>query len=208
MEKRTINVGGKLFTSTVKTLSQCALFKEINMFVGDLFVDRSPKYFKVILEGLIYGSVSVEWNKGDMTRLKKEIDYYGCYIKVNNMVRSVSVDNTVLVKETETLTVSVKEPKKKKYEMMYVNYHNDLSFYGTEAVLYIPHKNIDEPYTLEFIVNNESVRKLVEKKDVVDNIVTIEIEPEYIKFMNNDVRIRVYNIDKLINKDSILKYVR
>jgi len=86
----TVNVGGKRFSTTMDTLTRgggnfvSTLISTMNASVhrdrkGNPFIDRSPEYFKVVLDYLRSGVLCIP-SGVDKKRLSSEFDYYGIQI--------------------------------------------------------------------------------------------------------------------------------
>ena len=83
----TINVGGTLFTTTISTLTKDPESMLATMFSTDLppardshgnvFIDRDPKTFGVILDFLRCGHLYDEGSDRTMEQLEMEADYFG-----------------------------------------------------------------------------------------------------------------------------------
>eukprot|EP01103_Thecamoeba_quadrilineata_P000545 TRINITY_DN10474_c0_g1_i1.p1 TRINITY_DN10474_c0_g1~~TRINITY_DN10474_c0_g1_i1.p1 ORF type:complete len:341 (-),score=43.15 TRINITY_DN10474_c0_g1_i1:36-1025(-) len=89
-EKIKINVGGTVFCTTRRTMlkepgSMLAAMFSGNFSIepdsdGEYFIDRSPKYFPIILEFLRDSTLDSEisrYDSDDLDHLLKELDYYG-----------------------------------------------------------------------------------------------------------------------------------
>ena len=83
----TINVGGTLFTTTTTTLTtdpESMLARMISTEVpqardskGNLFLDRNPKTFEIILEYLRTGSLNDNGAGCTLQQLETEAEYFG-----------------------------------------------------------------------------------------------------------------------------------
>jgi hypothetical protein len=78
----TIDVDGKRFTTFKETLLSCknSIFErliESNNLANELFVDRSPKYFPVILEFIRTKKIDYSrFKEEELKKLKEEADFY------------------------------------------------------------------------------------------------------------------------------------
>jgi len=89
-----INIGGKIFTLRLSqlvthkdTLFYFIIFNYVKTheFPKEIFIDRNYTYFHVIIEYLIFNSISLcKYNAQDRQEIKKEFEFYGISLKKNS----------------------------------------------------------------------------------------------------------------------------
>lgn len=93
-----IDVGGKRFATTKATLTKYpeSLFTAmLSVWTpeddGSYFIDRSPKYFSLLLDYLRNGGVDELWTRDQFSMLQKELAFYKIPVYVEKTGNVVSL---------------------------------------------------------------------------------------------------------------------
>lgn len=110
----TINVGGRLFTTRLSTLTKVAYFENLfgknfkrfdKDYQGHIFIDRDPEYFNYVLNYLRGDTLELEnENAFRLDRIKAEFDFFN--IDVNIEHQQVVVDSRTSTKHYIIVTTA------------------------------------------------------------------------------------------------------